>query len=70
MGQKGFALVGDVILDHSVEGGIEKLPQLRPRFDAGANQIAAVDGKHLERIGLPCLRSPWASERISSIVST
>ena len=47
MGQDGFALVWNIVLDHSVEGGVEQLPQLRPRFDAGANQVAAVDGSIL-----------------------
>lgn len=70
MGQKGFALVGNIVLDHSVEGGVEQLPQLRPGLDASADQVAPVDGKHLERIGLPASSRLWASERISSIVST
>lgn len=53
MDQKSFALVGDVIFDHGVEGGVEKLPQFRPGLDSSTDQVAAVDGEHLERIGLP-----------------
>ena len=56
MSQEGFAIVGDVVLDHRVEGGVEKLAQLGPRLHTGADQVTAVDGEHLERIGLPRLQ--------------
>lgn len=70
MSQEGFAVVGDVVLDHGVEGGVEKLSQLRPRLDAGADQVATIDGKHLACIGLPRLQQIVGGVRISSIVST
>ena len=70
MDQKSFAIVGNVVFDHGVEGGVEKLPQFRPGLDSSTDQVAAVDGEHLERIGAPALSSSCAIVRISSIVST
>mgnify|MGYP000408325862 CR=1 FL=1 len=46
MDQKSFAIVGDVVFDHGVEGGVEKLTQFRPGLDSGTDQVAAVDGEH------------------------
>ena len=53
MGQESSTIVGNVILDNGIEGSVQQLTQLGPWLDTGADKVAAVDGKHLERIGLP-----------------